>query len=318
MSQEFRKILSLIVPKFKRDERTTRRISIISVVIPLIFGGLVTWFSYTKVKYSEKKYADIFDKMKATREEYQLMKAELDSSKENIRIYEKMLQDVSKDYKVARERMKDSIRFQEEIMKSYSTRFKSLEWNYQVILDSSRFQNELLTENKRQIEVSTKNLNRLNDSIEGLKTSLQVSSDSLAFAKKDVELMKSSIESMAGEAAKIKPQARSKTLFGHKDGQGRQLFEFSIWLDVPKQLRKNIASVTYKYNLPDEGPSPLSGAQSMMVSDPTSGFKTSYTAWGCVRNVIVQVRFKSNFSTPIFFDYCRLLDNPQIEEMSNQ
>ncbi len=323
MSFDIKKNLKLLIPKYSRTDLTTRRISFLAIVLPVCFGALALWFSYSKVSFSEKKYNAMFERLNETRQNYLQMRAQLDTSKSSYLHFENKLQSATEEYNETKARIRDSLRLQEQNIYSIKSVYKNIEQNFYTLQDSNRMQSLLLSENKRMYQESKKlyeesigRLIRLDDSIANLKNSLQASKDSLSFAMANVELMKSSIESMAGEAAKIRPVVRSRTLFGHKDNHDRQLFEFAVWLDIPKELRKNISSVTYKFNLPiDEDVTLNKGIQNITVSDPNSDFKTSYTAWGCVQNMIIQVKFKSNYSTPIYFDLCRSLNNPLIEEV---
>lgn len=307
MKEFFKNNLRLLIPKYGGgNDLVTRRIMIFAVLIPFVFGGLALWFSYTKVIYSEKKYAEMFAKLNSVREQYNSMKTQLDSSKAFISEYQLKLSDIAGEYDNARIRLRDSIQKKELNIRSLQEIYLNAQQNYFTMQDSAQLQKQLLTERLNLIETASKRLAHLNDSISWLVTSLQVSNDSLQDAMADVEMMKSSIESMAGEAAKIKPQARSRTLFGKKDSHEKQLYEYAIWLNIPKALRKNISAVTYKFNIPTDDP--LTSKQSVTITDASNDFKTSYTGSGCAKNMIIQVRFKSNFSTPIYFDLCSALN----------
>ena len=316
MAFNLRKNLRLLIPGYGLNDLTTKRIAIFSILIPFLFGILAVWFSYTKVTFSEKKADDAVKRLSATREQLLVLKNQLDSSRESIAESDLRLKQIGEQYDKTRSVLRDSLRLQEHNIHSILNVYQVVQNNYRVMQDSNRIQSELLEKNTGLIVLSSKELGRLNDSIALLKKSLTQSKDSLEFAKADVQLMKTSLESIKGEAAKIKPLARSRTLFGHKDNRDRQLFEFAVWLDMPKELKKNILDVTYKYNLPNnESAQANLNFQSVTISDIKNDFKSTYTSWGCIKNMIIEVRFKNNLSTPLFFDLCSSLNNPLIEAL---
>ena len=258
----------------------------------------------------------MFTKLAESRSQLAQLKTQLENSQKGISESDKLLKKITVEYSSTSKGLRDSLQRQQNSVFTLQQIYMNMHKSYQVIQDSNRIQGELLAKNNNLIVSSSKELSKLNDSIFALRFSLTKSSDSLHAALADVELMRSSLENLSGQAAKIKPLSRSRTLFGHKDNRDKQLLEFAIWLDIPKELKKNILNVTYKYNLP-ASETVIGGKsyQSITVTDARSDFKTTYTSWGCVQNMIIEVSFKNHLSTPIYFDLCNSLNNPSIKQL---
>lgn len=64
---------------------------------------------------------------------------------------------------------------------------------------------------------------------------------------------------------------------------GDKRYNFSIWLDLPRELQGKVQKVTYFFNHPSFT------RKENDVADPSGGFRFSYTGWGCLNRVYITV-----------------------------
>ena len=100
----------------------------------------------------------------------------------------------------------------------------------------------------------------------------------------------------------VRVDALAVKLDGRRDPQGRQLYDFSLWLDVPNNRKQDIREVRYRR---------LAGErlQDVLVgTEPSNGFRRSYLGWGCFDKVdVVIVKTTGEETPPIRVDQCRIL-----------
>lgn len=64
---------------------------------------------------------------------------------------------------------------------------------------------------------------------------------------------------------------------------GKDRYNFSLWIDLPEELKPAVQKVSYYLNHP-------SFSQKVNeVSDPSTGYRFSYTGWGCLQSVYITV-----------------------------
>ena len=75
----------------------------------------------------------------------------------------------------------------------------------------------------------------------------------------------------------IKPKAIAVKLEGKKDGlEGRQLYNFILWAELPNYRKKDIRHIKYFFN----HSSMLK--KNRISKEPTNGFAVNYTGWGSI------------------------------------
>jgi len=99
----------------------------------------------------------------------------------------------------------------------------------------------------------------------------------------------------------IEPQARSERVTGAQTTSGRAIYKYTLWLEVPAQLKSRIERVQYKLDHP-------SFAQDTVASsNEADGFAVNYRGWGCLAYVKITVMLKDGKVQPIYFNMCKAL-----------
>ncbi|MCP4606731.1 MAG: hypothetical protein GY847_40520 [Proteobacteria bacterium] len=100
----------------------------------------------------------------------------------------------------------------------------------------------------------------------------------------------------------IEPRARAIKLKGYFDPQGRQLYDYSIWLAAPEKVKKEIEKVVYHL----EHPSMLKKERES--KEESMGFGINYRGWGCLSLVFARVYTKDGSCHSISFDMCSIAE----------
>lgn len=98
---------------------------------------------------------------------------------------------------------------------------------------------------------------------------------------------------LVGEKTKITVEES-----GESTQKDAQLYDFSLWIDVPNNRKNDIESVEYRRK---------NGAvlQKVLSSkEPTNGFGVSYKGWGCFPIIEVTIKEKSGEITKMSFNQC--------------
>ena len=103
---------------------------------------------------------------------------------------------------------------------------------------------------------------------------------------------------IASSPKAIVAQNNSVKLNGIKDGKGRQIYDFSIWLQVPILLKEKITKVNYFFN-----------HQTMLKPNRESttypnGYSVSYRGWGCLTNIEITVHFEDRENYKFYYNQC--------------
>jgi hypothetical protein len=113
------------------------------------------------------------------------------------------------------------------------------------------------------------------------------------------ELEQTIVDLTEGPLAKIVAmEAMAVELVGRKTQDDNQLYDFSLWIDVPNNRKNDIERVEYRRGPGDKLQKVITGNQ------PTNGFSVSYTGWGCFHIVEVTIIEKSGKSTKMSFNQC--------------
>jgi len=91
-------------------------------------------------------------------------------------------------------------------------------------------------------------------------------------------------------------------LDGIRDAQERQIYDFTIWLQVPILLKDQIDHVTYAFDH-------ISKLRPNQTSSTyANGYAISYRGWGCFSGVVITVHLKDGGEHKLEYDQC---DNSQ-------
>lgn len=99
----------------------------------------------------------------------------------------------------------------------------------------------------------------------------------------------------------LKPRTEAKLVEGLRGYQDLQVYDFSLWLDVPQQWKAKIAEVRYEFNHPSFH------QKAQVSSDPTTGFRVGYRGWGCLHIVTISAAMIDGSTNTIEFDMCKAL-----------
>lgn len=68
---------------------------------------------------------------------------------------------------------------------------------------------------------------------------------------------------------------------------GNERYNFSLWVDIPEVLKPSVKKVSYYFNHP-------SFSQKLYeITDPSEGYRFTYSGWGCLVNVKITVYLES-------------------------
>lgn len=151
-------------------------------------------------------------------------------------------------------------------------------------------------------------LNSLNEEI--LERSMKIEAlDSLIIAQnQEIEGNEQIVVSLIEEINKlkdpsIKPKSKAVAIPGIFDSQGRQVYDFTIWLTSSQFTLNRIAKATFKFS---HGSFILTDRES---SDKSNGFLVSYRGWGCLTLVTVTIEFEDGEEETLFYNMCEELSS---------
>ncbi|MDO6621087.1 pYEATS domain-containing protein [Shewanella sp. 6_MG-2023] len=132
-------------------------------------------------------------------------------------------------------------------------------------------------------ELQVKNLTELEES-------LQLKIDNQRDIIRELEI--------ASSPTAIVAQSNSVELEGIKDGDGRQIYDFSIFLQVPILLKEKITEVNYFFN----HPSMLK--PNRKSTNYANGYNVSYRGWGCLTKIEITVHIENGKNHKIYYNQC--------------
>jgi len=98
----------------------------------------------------------------------------------------------------------------------------------------------------------------------------------------------------------IKPMVRAVPKDVRND-QGQSVYDFTLWVEAPPDLREMIAEVKYDFNHPSfQRPTQTS-------TNAADGFAVHYVGWGALRMVTVTITLKDGTSQIKYFDMVQAL-----------
>lgn len=102
-------------------------------------------------------------------------------------------------------------------------------------------------------------------------------------------------------SAIIIPQAKAEPIPGRLSRTGQQIYNFSLWIDLPEERKSEIEKVRYEFNHPT-----FKDKINESVN-PGDGFRIGYQGWGCLTRVIITMYPREGEPINIDFDMCRAL-----------
>ncbi len=97
---------------------------------------------------------------------------------------------------------------------------------------------------------------------------------------------------------KIRPRAKANRLEGQFTQSGEELYMFTAWVDVPKDIPNHVLKVSYWFNHPSFKKKKKSSYNS------EKKFAVKYKGKGCLSHVAVTVSFDGENESQIDFDMC--------------
>jgi len=101
--------------------------------------------------------------------------------------------------------------------------------------------------------------------------------------------------------ATVRPRARAVENRAIK-GEKETYYDFSLWVDVPRERKMEVVEVVYEFN------HPTFRQKTQRSSNAEDGYRVEYTGWGCLSSVIVTVHLRNGSSSSIDFDMCAELE----------
>lgn len=103
----------------------------------------------------------------------------------------------------------------------------------------------------------------------------------------------------------IAPNASARPVVSFDSANDRRLFQFELWLDYRDEQVKRVAdelleSVVYTFNHISFGKTEQD--RQRKSNDHDSGFRQTYTGWGAMSNVIIELRLRSGDAIKLDFD----------------
>ena len=130
--------------------------------------------------------------------------------------------------------------------------------------------------------------------------------------KAAIKAKKAEVDSLSDEVVKLdqtvenlryppvqSPHAYVDTLRGIKDITGRQLYDFTLWIDLAAFRKKDIRKVEYRAN--------HSSFQEMTATESSNGFSVHFRGAECLKDIIVTITFIEGTTKQFNFNMCKAL-----------
>lgn len=149
-------------------------------------------------------------------------------------------------------------------------------------------------------------LNNLNKEI--TERSIQIEAlDSLILAQnQEIKGNEQIVASLVEEINKlkdpaIKPKSNAVAIPGIFDSQGRQIYDFTIWLTSSQFTLNRIKKATFKF------PHESFNLKDRESSDSSNGFLVSYRGYGTLNLVTVHIEYETGEEETLFYDMHKAL-----------
>jgi len=152
-------------------------------------------------------------------------------------------------------------------------------------LDSLSYQSESL---QKQIDVLRSNARELEQSYAQIEKAVA--------ATQNPKLQREFSEALPF-IAMVKPRARAVENRETK-GERETYYDFSLWIELPRERRAEILDVVYEFN------HPTFRQKAQRSTNPEEGFRVRHIGWGCLSSVIITVNLRNGSSSSIDFDMC--------------
>jgi len=88
---------------------------------------------------------------------------------------------------------------------------------------------------------------------------------------------------------------------GHQTSDGRELREYSLWVEVPDNRISELAEVSYFFN------HPTFREKVQRSSNAIDGFRVKYIGWGCLYRIVITLVLENGQRHEIDFNMCQAL-----------
>jgi len=96
----------------------------------------------------------------------------------------------------------------------------------------------------------------------------------------------------------IRPQTKAVAIPGVKDPDGKQIYDFTIWVTASQYALNTIKQVDYQFGHKSFN------LKTRISSDGSNGFLVSYRGWGCLSGMVLSVLYKDGTTDELYFDMC--------------
>ncbi len=153
------------------------------------------------------------------------------------------------------------------------------------------------------ISYSTFKLATLNKKLGAKKEEIHNKKEELDGLQKKIDQLNQTIDILkyAPISSLITPKAFAVPITGLRDAENRQIYDFTLWIDLPYSRRQEIQSVEYKFEHSTYFDKLKTGRE------PSNGFSVSYRGWGCLNVVGLTALLENGDKVQTSFDMCKAL-----------
>jgi uncharacterized coiled-coil protein SlyX len=155
--------------------------------------------------------------------------------------------------------------------------------------------------------IAYRELTNLNTIIASKNIEIDALDSTLNSQKETIEYNQNLINSLVDEINKlrdptIQPNARAVKQPNIYDPEGRQIYDFTLWIATSQFTLNKIEKVTYLFK-----------HKSVILKnkeafDNSNGFLVSYRGWGCIPVVQITVKYMDGEEEVLYFNMCQGLD----------
>jgi cell division protein FtsB len=140
-----------------------------------------------------------------------------------------------------------------------------------------------------------------------LPEQIQARTQKKADLNRSIDCLNSEIHKLENAPVRdlVTPRAIEVELTNQRDPQGLQLYNYTLWLDMPASRKKDISRVKYFF---DDKSMRL---KTHLGTQPSNSFAVSYLGWGCFSDVVVTIDSPGQLFPPIHFDMCTAIEQPE-------
>ena len=96
----------------------------------------------------------------------------------------------------------------------------------------------------------------------------------------------------------IRPQTKAVAIPGVKDPDGKQIYDFTIWVSSSQYALNRIKQIDYQFGHKSFN------LKTRVSSDGSNGFLVSYRGWGCLPGMVITVLYEDDTTEELYFNMC--------------